>query len=422
MRELNRRLVLETIRQKPGLSRYEIAKEAHLSPATASAMVSLLLNDRWVMETGTRNTSVGRKPKNLKYNPNAAYVIGGYIETDRISMAKINLNGQIVQELEQTEVTEDSPARYVLDEIVRLIQELIIGKNNNNSKVLMISLAVPGIMDVEKGINIFSPPFSWRDVQFKEILEKRIGIPVYVDNDDRLAALGEKGFGVGRDVDNLIYIDVESGVGSGIILGGEIYRGTHNAAGEIGHTIVVEDGPKCDCGNYGCLEAIIDNHAIIREVKEKIRLGQCPVLTKNNVPKTVSDISPSALRDISTEQRDKGVKTDTATSIKDIVEAANSGDPGCREVLGTAGGHLARVTANLINAFDPRAVIFTGTLFREGDYFFNLVKGSIMKNVFNAAMRNLRIERSQLGNKAFILGAGMFVLQKVLKNPFTPSP
>ncbi len=388
LKDINKRLVLDTIKRKPNLSRYEIAKEVKLSPATVSTMVDLLIGENLVIETGMRDTIVGRKPQNLIYNPDSAYVIGGYVESEKLGIAKMNLDGRIIQ-IEEVNLTENVTSEYVLEEIVRLIQKLLNGNNQNNSHVLMIALAVPGMIDTEDGVAIFSPPFGWKDVHFKEILEERLNIPVYIDNDDRLAALGEKTFGVGKGVTNLIYVDVEGGIGSGIVLNGDIYRGTHNTAGEIGHSVVMEGGPKCNCGNYGCLEALADNHAIIRQVKERIKTGECHLLKEDEI------------------------------TIERIIDAAQLGDKGCKEVLESAGRHLARVIANLINAFDPNVVVLTGTVFMLGDYYFNYVKEAIMKDVFNVTVRNLRIEKSKLGAKAYMLGAGTFVLQKVLIHPLS---
>ncbi len=379
LRQLNKSRVLGLIKKETDLSRYDIAKRMRISPTTVSLAVEELIRSNLVIESVRRNTVAGRKPGNLRHNPDAGYVVGVTIESP-ITGVRMNLDGELLQQ-EKAEFKIGDSLAFGLSQTSLVLNRLIQPTMGNGNKVLMIGMGVTGFVDPEKGIGMFSPPFGWKDVPYREHFEDKFGIPVYVDNHERQAAIAEKIFGAAKGSHSLLYIRVENGVGGAIVLDDKVYRGKHFFAGEIGHTVVLDGGPKCRCGNTGCIEALFYNEVLAEQARAK-------AMNKDR-------LNQSGLKAV------------------DILRIAEGGDEGVKDVLADAAGYLARMIANLINAFDPEVVVLKGSLFEEGELFFRLVKEGIFRDVFKMMARRLRIEKAQIGELGGAMGAGAFVLEKL---------
>ncbi len=385
IKSLNRNLVWDIIRQKTGISRCEIAREIKLSPTTVSTMVEDLIGDNLVVETGHRSSIVGRRPKGLRHNPEARYVIGIEVETHGFTAVRMNLDGTVT-EVETIEVDRSVDATRALSIVIDMTKKLI-SQANGNGRLLMVGVGLPGLVDVEKGILVFSPPFNWKDVRYKYVLEEHLKVPVKVDNVERFHALGEMRFGAAKGANSAVYIEaVEDGIGAGIVLDGKIYRGVHGSAGEIGHTVVIENGPLCKCGNKGCLESLIYPEVLEREVKARTSEGIGTIL---------------------------GV---TGVTIERVMDAARNGDRVAREVLDTPIRAMAKTIADVINTLDTSVVVIGGIFLKADDFSFNMLKEAIQKDVFNLISNNVKIVKGELGDSGCAMGAGAYVLHELREN------
>ncbi len=252
-----------------------------------------------------------------------------------------------------------------------------------------IGIAAPGPIDLETGVLLTPPNLpGWENTPMKSLWEEKLNLPVYVGNDGNLAAVGEHRFGAGRGFDHLIYIGVGTGIGGGVIIGGKPFVGAMGLASEVGHMTIDRNGPRCKCGNVGCLEALASGPAIARIAAERIAGGESS---------DILHIVSGNLEKISGET---------------VVAAARSGDALAKEVLETAGINLGIGVVNLLHLFNPQAVIIGGGVSQAGDLIFDPVR----KVVAERTMANFRdrtmIIPSALGDDAGLLGAVALVVDQ----------
>ncbi len=271
--EMNRHVILNLIKRHGPIYRAEIARLSQIRPGTVLKFVNDLLRKGLIKELGLGKSSGGRKPVLLKINPQSKFAIGVYLSGVKIKSAIVDLNGEIRHKMER-EGKADKGKAFLLKKIIEVIEDLISRSKLPKNKFLGIGLGVPGFVDTEKGIALFSTYRSWwRDIRFKETIENRFRLTVEVDNDTRLLTMAEKWFGQGRGLDNFLYIDVGGGIGVGIVINGKLYRGTSNRSGEFGHMSIEKNGPQCRCGNKGCLEKIISTSAMTKKMAKDLGIG-----------------------------------------------------------------------------------------------------------------------------------------------------
>lgn len=269
----------------------------------------------------------------------------------------------------------------VIARILRAAREAI--ESVPRDQALALGLAAPGPLDHRTGV-IFSPPNlpDWRDVPLKSILEKSLGLQVYVGNDANLAALGEHQFGAGRGLDHLIYLTVSTGIGAGIIAKGKLLLGQDGLAGEAGH-MSIADGPPCKCGSVGCLEILASGTAIARQAEDRMAAGE---------ESTISLINKGPI---------------TAEAVE---AAARTGDRLAAEVMEKAATYLGIGVVNLVHLFNPQAVIIGGGVSQAGDLLFGPVKRTVVERAM-PNFRKVQILPSALGDDVGLYGALALVLE-----------
>ncbi|MFP7300076.1 ROK family transcriptional regulator [Neobacillus niacini] len=389
MKSLNQSTVLNMIRLKEPISRAEIAKQTNLTPPTVGSLVSELIDKNLLKEEqSTISKSGGRKPIMLRINYSAHYIIGVYAASEVVRVVLTTMDGKIIENYVKD--IQDLPTKT---EFMHLLIESIdwILKKTDVQKdlILGIGFAMHGLVDSEQGLAIFSPHLQLDNIPIKECLEKEFDIPVIVENDVRALALAESWFGQGQNVSDFICISVGRGIGSGIFIKNEIYKSSFHSAGEIGHTIVDVNGPKCQCGNHGCLEAYSSESAIIDKVKKELK----------NQPNTFN------------LQWLKDSKNDL--NIKELFRAASEGEPLVVSILETSGESLGLATANMVNILKPSKIILEGSIFEEGDFVLTPLIKMIEKYNFNNSNEEIQIVCSQLGKTGMVLGAVTLVLRKL---------
>ena len=249
MKQLNVSAVLKVIKDNGSLSRAEIAKLTGLTPASVTNITKFLIEDNFLIESKIGESSGGRPPIILEFNPNARYVIGVGIGVGVIDVVITNLSANII--IKKTMRIEDERDDYdlVFRKLVNLINEVIQTSKIDKEKILGVGVALHGIVDARTGISIHALYYGWKNINIKEKLEEELGLTVYVDNDVRAMALGESWFGATKDIANFVTLNISNGIGAGIIINNTPYYGVNFSAGEIGHIVVEADGDKCNCGN-----------------------------------------------------------------------------------------------------------------------------------------------------------------------------
>ena len=271
VRELNLSLVLRYIHNKAPVSRSQIAQATGLNKSTVSSLVEDLLERQLVHETGTNSVGTGRPATLLEINPHAGGIIGVELGVDFVTLALTDFKGAILWR-QMTNVDPADEQEKFLATILKLTDEAIQVCKENDLYLLGLGLSVPGTVDLEEAILVFAPNLQWRNVPLKKIFTKHTGLNVYLENDANAAAVAEHLFGVARNCDDFIFIVVGIGIGGGLFLNGNLYRGKDGFAGEIGHTPIVAEPYQvpCHCGKRGCWETYTNQQSIIKRVQARL--------------------------------------------------------------------------------------------------------------------------------------------------------
>jgi glucokinase-like ROK family protein len=391
VREQNKVLVLNLVRQEGSISRADIARRTRLSRSTVSAIVNELMGEGWLIESGTGKSRGGRRPILLTFNYQAGYVLGIDAGATHLLALVTDLGAQILAEIERPFDVADGPEAGLL-EIARIGRDALAQAGVDAPLLMGIGASVPGPLDHSRG-TIVSPPImpGWSNAPVRDHLHQAFGVPVYLDNDANLGALGELGFGAGKGFENLAYIKVATGIGCGIVVGGQIYHGQTGAAGEIGHITIDEDGPPCKCGSYGCLEAMAGGPAIAQRAMMAIRAGQ-----------------PTTLRESASNGR---------LTAREVALAGSEGDPLSRQLYRDAGRLLGIAVADVINLLNPGRVIIGGGVSQAGELILKSLRETAHERSVRAAITSTDIVQAALGRRSTALGAVALVLEETFSSP-----
>lgn len=391
MKSLNRTLVLTTIRNLGPISRADIAKKTMLTPPTVTNIVSELLEERFIVESEIGASSGGRKPILLKLNSRSFAIVGVDVGITSIKSVLTDLDAGIIREI-RSPLPPRPDADAFLELLFRPVAELI-GSAAPDQPVLGIGVGMHGLVNPEEGVSIYAPNLNLRQVPIRASLESAFGLPVYVENDVVAMALGEQWFGGGQQADHFICINIGVGVGAGIVLNRQIFRGSSYSAGELGHTTVDLNGPRCSCGNYGCLQTLVSGPAIAENVQNEIALGRKSMLLPPD---------PSDLRSITGEH---------------VYEAALKGDELALETFGKAGRLLGISLTNMIHTLNPQKIILGGGVAQAGELLTRPLTDTVQSRALESSVTNLIIETSQLGDRATAIGAVTSVLSRIFALP-----
>ncbi|MBM9507355.1 ROK family transcriptional regulator [Actinacidiphila acididurans] len=364
--------VVRAVRLAGSLTQAEIARSTGLSAATVSNIVRELRDNGTVQVTPT--SSGGRRARSVALSGDAGIVVGVDFGHSHLRVAVGNLAHQVLAEQSEP-IDVDASASEGFDRAEQLVARLVESTGIQSDKVLGVGLGVPGPIDVESGtLGSTAILPGWSGINPRQELSDRLGVPVQVDNDANLGALGELVWGGGRGVKDLAYIKVASGVGAGLVIDGRIYHGPGGTAGEIGHITLDESGPVCRCGNRGCLETF----TAARYVLELLRGSHGDGLT---VPR--------------------------------MVQLAREGDPGCRRVIGDVGRHIGMGVASLCNILNPSRIVLGGDLAEAGELVLGPIRESVSRYAIPSAAQRLSVVPGALGARAEVLGALALVLSEM---------
>lgn len=271
LKSMNKSTLLGLIRTEGPISRAEMSKRTKLTRATVSTLVEELIEAHLVLETGIGQSNGGRKPMLLELNPSGGWAIGLDLRLPNMLLLVTDMRGGIVRkrivDYEAPLSAEADPSR-LLEQIVNVIQREAGSLPPAPLGLLGVGIGVPGFVQYPSSDILFIPHTRWRQLAWREALEARLGVPVMLDNEANLAAVGEWEYGAGAEAgsSDMLYISVAGGIGAGFILNGELFRGIRGFAGEIGHTTIAMNGRRCPCGNLGCWEMYASERALAAEL------------------------------------------------------------------------------------------------------------------------------------------------------------
>jgi glucokinase len=327
------------------------------------------------------------KTNTERTRPVLAVDIGG----TKILMAVFARAGKmLVSKVFPTLVDEGLAA--VLERLCLSISDFLKKNSLETSQLTGIGMACAGGIDTGRGVVVNPSPNmpDWVDVPLADILRKRFGTPAFIINDASAAALGEHLYGVGKGVKDLVLFTLGTGVGGGIITDGKLYLGAVGGAGEIGHMTVEANGPRCGCGNIGCLEMLASGRAIERDAIGRLRQG---------AGSSLSEVVNGKIEEITAAQ---------------VGEAARRGDPLACEVISRAAYYLGIGLVNAVNIFNPEMVIIGGGMAELGDLLIEPARRLVAERAFSVSSRVVRIATARLGNRAGVYGAAAFALNRVV--------
>ena len=331
-REQGRHILLREIERRGTIPRIDLSHNTGISRATVTTVTAELLRDGLIEEIprdseNAPDTKRGRPRVDLKI-ASAAHLIAGIKVSDRsISLMLVDFEGTQLAELEVPFTKSPASSRELTDLVADALAQLTALYDKSIHDLSGIGVGLAGVVDAKNGTVYWSPSLSERNINLRDILTQRLGVPTFLDNDANLVAMAEKTFGLGRDHSDFIVVTIESGVGMGIVLNGQIYRGTRGCGAEFGHTKVQLEGALCRCGQRGCLEAYVADYALVREAA------------------SVGFLDPA----LPIENR-----------VERLLEAAKNGDPTAKTIVNRAGRMFAIGLANLVNVFDPQLIILAG--------------------------------------------------------------
>lgn len=377
LRDLNSSLLIELVRASGPISRADLARQSGLSAPTVSTIVGMLLERGILVEVATARANGGRPPVLLDIDATGGYVVGIKLRGDGLTTVVCDLDTQVVATMEANVSLVGDPAaaiHAIQQESRRALRAAAVPR----AKVLGVGIGLSGVIDSRAGVCRFSHLLQWRDAELAKPLRRGLRLPVWVDNDMNTLAVAEKWAGDALACRDFVTLSVGRGIGLGIVIGRAPYRGATGASGEFGHMIVEPGGPRCECGRFGCLEALVGEDALRRRVGE--RLGR-------EVPR------------------------------EELIALAADGDPVTVEVLESAGRKLGLAVANMITLLNPELLIISGEGTQLGRPYLDPVVDAIRNQTFADQGRQVQVKVQSWGDEAWAVGAATLVLRESFSLP-----
>src|ERR687893_659598 len=371
------------------VSRSEMTEVFGVSRSKVSMEVGRLLEAGLLGEDGLAESEGGRRSSLLGIPRSAGLVAAVDLGATSIDVALTTLGSELLAHRGEPADVRDGPVP-ILSRVKILISELLDEQAANRRDVIAIGLGVPGPVEQASGL-LTVPPImpGWDRFPIRGAFAGEYAAPVFIDNDVNVMALGEHWGGVAKGVDDLIFVKIGTGIGSGIIVGGRLHRGTQGCAGDFGHICVDPDGPICSCGNSGCLEAMAAAPAIVLQSERCAREGDSPPLM--------------ALL------QEKGELT-----MKDVGEAARRSDYCALTIIRRSGRLIGQTLASAVNVLNPSMIVIGGGVSRVGHALLAEVRSAVYQRSLPLATRNLPIVMSELDDVAGVVGASVMAASEVL--------
>jgi glucokinase-like ROK family protein len=380
--------VLEYVRTHGSATRSQLVDATALSRSIVTQRVLELVDHGLVADGGLGASTGGRAPRTVHFRADLGFLLVADLGATSIDVALADLSGTILaHRAEPADIA--AGAEEILPRVDALFAQLLREPVERPETLWGIGIGVPGPVEFESGRPI-SPPImpGWDRYDVRAHFAAR-GVPVWVDNDVNVMALGELRGGLARGHDNAVFVKIGTGIGAGIIVGGKLHRGAQGCAGDIGHIQVVDDVPVvCRCGQVGCLEALAGGGALGRDGEAAAREGRSPFLAA-----------------ILSEHG--------AIEAADVARGATHGDPTSVELLTAAGRRVGAILAGIVNFFNPSLIVIGGGVARSGDLLLATIRQSVYRRSLPLATRDLAVKRSTLGERAGVVGAAAMVTDEL---------
>lgn len=378
VKQINKGIVLETILRHSPISRADISAKVGLNKSTVSSLVQELMEERLVFETGPGQSSGGRKPVMLLFDGDAGFAVGVDLGVNDMQVILTDLHGSI--RFRKSAKIDDPAPSVVIAKLISCIRETIAAAPSGAYGIIGIAVGVPGIVDSE-GTVLTAPNLAWESVALKKTLNREFNVPVIVDNEANMGAIGEKTFGVAKHASNMIYISVGTGIGAGIVIHNELFRGRSGYSGEVGHMQIGDHhNLTCRCGNRGCWELYASENALLRAARESI-----------------------AAEDGLFEGE---------LELTTVVQMAKNGHPSAVAMFQAVGNALGIGALNLIHIFNPELVVIGGRIVSAEDLLLAPLKDTIAQHALPYHMQQLDIVFSDAGMPSCALGAASVILER----------
>lgn len=368
IKKINTSIVLEAVLKNAPLSRAQISELTGLNKATVSNLVQDLIDSDLIIEIGPGESSGGRKPVMLLFNGQAGYAVGIDLGVNYIRGVLADLEGNVIAELQKS--LKKHQLEFTLKELIQCIEELIGKAPDSPYGIVGIGIGVPGIVD-DRGSILFAPNLEWRQVELQQMLEERFQLPVTIDNEANAGAQGEQKYGIGRGIAHQIYVSVGIGIGTGIILNKELYKGATGFSGELGHLSIEYNGKPCRCGNEGCWELYASENALLEQAAP---LG--------------------------------------FDSLEDLISAAEAGNDKVRALFYKIGEYMGAGISNIVNVFNPDVVIIGNRMSRAKTWLEDAVQTSVTRRTLPYHRERLRIFFAELQDQSAVRGAAYYAISK----------
>ncbi|MHC0054744.1 ROK family protein [Actibacterium sp. D379-3] len=382
-RDAGRRLVFSAIRKAGRIARVDLARGTGISPATVTSITAELIRQGLIEETGPSldvDLRRGRPRVDLKVRGAARIVAGMKLSHSAITVALIDFEGGQIGESKLALDRSRHSAAALVPLFRRALEMAVEGAQLALNDLSGVGIGVAGTVDAEQGVIYWSPAMSDRNVPLRDMMTADLGLPVFVDNDANLVAMAELYFGYGRGVSDFIVLTIESGVGMGIVINNDIYRGARGCGAEFGHTKVQLDGALCRCGQRGCLEAYVADYALLREAA-----------------------TTTSFADLRTSQQ----------QLQALVDAARAGDETAQSIFERAGRMFAMGLANIVNIFDPQLIILSGERMQFDYLYAEQVLESIRKSIVQIDMPAPEVRIHKWGDLMWAKGAAAYAIDGV---------
>jgi N-acetylglucosamine repressor len=378
--------ILRHIRDEGPISRVDLKEKTRLSWGTITTSTKELLGLGIITETGSVSNGVGRRPVELDLNKGNNFVLGLQLGTLLVRSVLVDVKGTVVDE-QEVPVDARGTSEEILSCLVKSARLMLRRHSVHRGSLAGIGIAAPGAVDFSSGVCLYAPHHpQWKNVPLRKRFEQAFGVPCFVDHTFNCFVVSEKLFGYGRGLDNFICVLLGTGMSAGIVLRGEVYRGADSFAGEFGHTCYDANGPQCACGNNGCIEAYVSGPAIAAMAVEAM---------KGRPDSTVLSLAGGDPHKVTAEV---------------LGRAARGGDRLAREIFDHMGTVLGVGISNLINIFNPQAIILGGGVVRAAEFFLPSCIETVKRRAWHASTKEVKVSALERGE---VLGAAALVLQQL---------
>ncbi|RYF69959.1 MAG: ROK family transcriptional regulator [Cytophagaceae bacterium] len=369
----------------------QLASFLHSSVPSVTALIDELTTTKWIWGIGTGVAQMGRKPSLYALKPDHYVTVVVDITVHDTKLLVFDLTNQVVQRVDLALQLGDSPS--FVGELQEPLQQLAHQLSARGLVVIGIGATMPGLVNPELGFNFTHPELNQPGQSLSSLVESLFDAPIYVINDTKATIFGESKFGLAQGKKHVLSINIDWGIGLGVMINGDILQGTAGFAGELGHIQIKTDGELCTCGKVGCLDTLTSASALIRRARLGLAQGQQSMLANEG---------PDEL------------------TIELIIDKANAGDAFCIDLLRDAGSELGRGLAMAVHLFNPELIIVNGVLAKAANAITYPIEQALIHHCLPDYRNNLTIELSHLGEMAKLYGTHAYVLQSLLDHEQIP--